>query len=96
VWPALRPYLNSALIDPVEDAKLVRNAVVVGTVPPTEFEVREEGREIVLTRRSLIHQQLVVVFNRARLAAEPTGVSGSAKLLMADGTLHVRGSRGSS
>lgn len=72
---ALGPHFDSALIDPVEDAKLVHNAVVIGTVPPTEFEVREEGREIILARRSLIHQQLVVVFNRAGLTAEPTGES---------------------
>jgi hypothetical protein len=48
VCPALRPYFDPALIDPVEDANLVCDAGVVGGVPPTEFEVREEGREIVL------------------------------------------------
>ena len=79
--PAIGPHFDPALINPVEDAKLVRNAVVVGRVLPTELEVREEGREIVLTRRSLIHQQLVMVFNHARLAAEPTGPAGSCVFL---------------
>lgn len=74
VRSALGPHFDPALIDPVENAELVRDAVVVGGVPPTEFEVREEGREIVLTRRSLIHQQLVVVFNRARLAEDAVKV----------------------
>jgi hypothetical protein len=50
--PALGQHFDPALVDPVEDAKLVCDAVVVGGPQPTELEVREEGREIVLTRRS--------------------------------------------
>lgn len=53
--PAFGPHFDSALIDPVEDAKLVCDAVMVGGVPSTEFEVREEGREIVLTLTSVSH-----------------------------------------
>jgi len=49
VWPALGEHFDPTLIDPVHDAKLICPAGVVGGVQPTEFEVREEGREIVLT-----------------------------------------------
>ena len=53
--PALGPHLDSALIDPVENANLVRNAGVVRGVQVAEFEIREEGREIVLTLTSLTY-----------------------------------------
>jgi len=49
VRPALGPHFDPALIDPIEDAKLVREAGFVGGVQPTDFEVHEEGREIVMT-----------------------------------------------
>ena len=55
MWPAFGPHFDPALIDPIEDAKLVCDAVVVGVVPSTEFEVREEGREIVPTLGSLTY-----------------------------------------
>lgn len=48
VWPTLRQHFDPALIDPVENAKLVRNAGVVGGVLAAESEVFDEGREIVL------------------------------------------------
>lgn len=51
---ALGQHFDPALIDPVEDAKLIGPAGMVGGVQAAKFEVREEGREIVLTRCSLI------------------------------------------
>ena len=52
VGPALGEHFDSALIHPVEDAKLVGTAGVVGGVLAAEFEVREEGCEAVLTLNS--------------------------------------------
>lgn len=52
MMPAFGPHFDPAFIDPVENAKLVRDAGVVGGVQSAEFEVREEGREIVLTLSS--------------------------------------------
>jgi hypothetical protein len=49
VTPAFGPHLYPALIDPVEDANLVREAGVVGGVQAAESKVFDEGREIVLT-----------------------------------------------
>jgi hypothetical protein len=49
VRPAFGQHFDPALIDPVEDVNLVRDARVVGGALPTELEVREESREIVLT-----------------------------------------------
>ena len=53
--PALGQHFDPALIDPVENAELVRNAIVVGGVPSTESEVREEGREAVALLDSLTY-----------------------------------------
>jgi hypothetical protein len=55
VRPALGQHFDPALIDPVENAKLVRNAAVVGGVQATEPEIFDEAREIVPTPDSLIH-----------------------------------------
>jgi hypothetical protein len=52
VPPALCQHFDPALIDPVEDTKLVRNAGVVGGVLAAESEVFDEGREAVLTLTS--------------------------------------------
>jgi len=38
-----------ALADPIHDAELVREAGMIAGLKATKFEVREEGREIVLT-----------------------------------------------
>jgi hypothetical protein len=55
VGPALSQHFDPALIDPVEDVNLVRNAGVVGGAQPTESEVFDEGRELVLTLGSLTY-----------------------------------------
>ncbi len=55
VRPALGQHFDPALIDPVEDAKLIGPAGMVGGVQTTELEVREEGCEIVLTLGSLTY-----------------------------------------
>jgi hypothetical protein len=47
--PPLGQHFDSALIDPVEDAKLVREGGVVCGVKVTESGVLVEAREIVLT-----------------------------------------------
>ena len=47
--PAFGQHFDSALVDPVEDAKLIAPARMVGGMQTAEFEIREESREIVLT-----------------------------------------------
>ncbi len=53
--PALGQHFDTALIDPVEDAKLVRDAGVVKGVQATESDVLDEAREIVPTLTSLTY-----------------------------------------
>lgn len=55
VRPALGQHFDPALIDPVEDAKLVREARIVGGVPAAKSKVFDEGSEIVLTLTSLTY-----------------------------------------
>jgi len=59
VWNPVRSplsqHFDTALIDPVEDAKLIGPAGVVGGMQSAKFDVREEGREIVLTLGSLTY-----------------------------------------
>lgn len=49
--PALGQHFDPALVDPVEDAKLIGPAGMVDAVQAAEFEVREEGRERVALPR---------------------------------------------
>jgi hypothetical protein len=49
VRSALGQHFDPALIDPIEDAELIGPAGMVSGVQAAEFQVREEGREIVLT-----------------------------------------------
>ena len=50
--PALGQHFDPALIDPVEDAKLVREARIVGGVLAAKSKVFDEGSEIVLALTS--------------------------------------------
>jgi len=52
VRPALGQHFDPALIDPVEDAKLICPAWMVAGVQATELEVREEGCETVFALAS--------------------------------------------
>jgi hypothetical protein len=59
VWNPVRPafgqHFDSALIDPVEDAKLVRETRIVGGVLAAKSEIFDEGREIIPTLGSLTY-----------------------------------------
>lgn len=53
--PAFGQHFDSALIDPVEDANLVRDAGVVKGVQATEPDILDETREMVSTLTSLTY-----------------------------------------